>query len=221
MSTIALYMRAKDASLADVLFGKARGAILSLLYEQPNQSFYYREITRRLSSVSSGTLQRELETLSRLRLIDRRTVGNQVFYQANRNHAVFSELQTLVAKTVGVAQILASALKPLTKRIAVAFIYGSVARREERADSDIDLLVVGRVTLEELLVQLAETEASVARAINPTVYSPAEFKTRLASGNHFLNSVVRGEKLFLIGDDDELGKVGGKQLAETRGHQSR
>ena len=83
------------------------------------------------------------------------------------------------------------------------------------------MLIVGKVTLEDVLTQLGDVEPSLGRAVNPTVYSVAEFKTKLASGNHFLNSVVRGDKVFLIGDEDELRKVGGIRLAQSRAHQSR
>jgi len=213
-------MRAKAHALADVLFGKARGAILALLYGHPDQSFYYRQITRQLDGVSDGALQRELDTLSRLGLIDRSTVGRQVFYRVNRNHPVFPELRALVAKTVGAIEVLRSALTSLANRISLAFIYGSMARQEERAESDIDLLIVGKVTPEDVIARLADVESSLGRAVNPTVYSVAEFKTKLGSGNHFLNSVVRGKKVFLIGDEDELGKVGGIQLAQSRTNQS-
>ncbi|HJY85389.1 MAG TPA: nucleotidyltransferase domain-containing protein [Candidatus Acidoferrales bacterium] len=215
-------MRATAAArtLADVLFGKGRGAILALLYGHPDQSFFYRQITRQLGGVSVGTLQRELNILSRLGLINRSTVGKQVFYRVNRNHPVFPELRALVAKTVGAIQVLRSALAPLSKRISLAFIYGSMARQEEKAESDIDLLIVGKVTLEDVLARLGDVESSLGRALNPTVYSVAEFKTRLGSGNHFLNSVLRGEKVFLIGDENELGKVGGIRLAQSRTNQS-
>jgi uncharacterized protein len=213
-------MRASSKTVADVLFGKGRGAILGLLYEHPDRSFYYREITRELSGLSVGTLQRELDTLSQLGLIERSMVGKQVFYRANGSHPLFPELRVLVSKTVGVIPALRSALAPLADRISVAFVYGSMARREERAESDIDLMVVGRASLEEVLARVGNIEASVRRAVNPTVYSPAEFKTKLTSGNHFLNTVVRGDKVFLIGDEDELGKVGGLRLVESRTDQS-
>jgi uncharacterized protein len=214
-------MRAEVGAVADMLFGKGRGAILALLYGHPDQSFYYRQITRQLNGVSVGTVQRELDTLSQLGLIDRSTVGKQVFYRANRNHPIFPELRALVAKTVGTSQVLSSALAPLEDRISLAFIYGSMARQAEKAESDIDLLIVGKVKLEDVLTYLGDVESSLGRAVNPTVYSVAEFKTKLASGNHFLNSVVRGDKVFLIGDEDELRKVGGIRLAQSRTHQSR
>jgi predicted nucleotidyltransferase len=220
MRTIALVMRARSKAVADLLFGKGRGAILGLLYEHPDQSFYYRQLTRELNGLSVGTLQRELGTLSRLGLIERSMVGKQVFYRANRSHPLFPELRALVSKTVGVIPMLRLALAPLADRISVAFIYGSMARQEERADSDIDLMVVGRARFEDVLTKLGNIEASVRRAVNPTVYSTAEFKTKLTSGNHFLNSVVRGDKIFLIGDEDDLREVGGIRLVESRTDQS-
>jgi uncharacterized protein len=202
-------------NVADILFGKGRGAILGLLYEHPDQSFYYRQLTRELKDVSAGTLQRELDILTQLELIERSTVGNQVFYRANRSHPVFPELRALVSKTIGVIPLLRSALAAVADRISVAFVYGSLARHEERAESDIDLLVVGRATLEEVLKAIGNIEASLRRPVNPTVYSVSEFKRKLASGNHFLNSVVRGEKIFLVGDEDELTKMGGARLGQS------
>lgn len=214
-------MRAKEKTVADVLFGKGRGAVLGLLYEHPDSSFYYRQLTRELKGLSAGTLQRELDTLTGVGLIERSAVGKQVFYRANRSHPVFPELRALVSKTVGVISILRLALAPLADRISVAFVYGSFARQEDRAESDVDLLIVGKATLDEALAMLEKVEASLRRAVNPTVYSGHEFKTKLAGGNHFLNSVVRGEKIFLIGDDHELGEVGGIRVAEARTHQPR
>jgi predicted nucleotidyltransferase len=214
-------MRASKKTAADVLFGKGRGAILGLLYEHPDQSFYYRQITRELKGVSVGTLQRELDVLRELGLIERSTLGKQVFYRANRNHPLFPELRALVLKTVGAIPRMRSALAPLADRISLAFVYGSMARQEEGAESDIDVMVVGRARLEDVLARIGAIEASLRRTVNPTVYSPAEFKRKLKSGNPFLNSVLRGPKVFLIGDDDELREVGGVRLAESRTVQPR
>jgi predicted nucleotidyltransferase len=134
--------------------------------------------------------------------------GRQVYYKANRNHPVFPEIHSLIAKTVGTFQLLGSALAPLAKRISLAFVYGSMARREESAGSDVDLMIVGDVTLDEVLTQLAPAERAIGRSINPTLYTASEFRTRLESGNHFLRSVMRGEKVPLVGDPDEFGKMG-------------
>jgi predicted nucleotidyltransferase len=214
-------MRAKPKALADVLLGKARGSILGLLYEHPDESFYYRQVARELNVVSAGALQRELDTLTRLGLIHRSTIGNQVFYRANHNHPVYPELKALVAKTVGAIALLRSALAPLAHRIAVAFLYGSTARGEQGPASDIDLMVIGKLNLAAVIEKVGMVESSLRRAVNPTVYSVPEFKSKLQSGNHFLKSVVNGDKVFLIGDEDELRKMGGIRLAESRTDQSR
>ena len=187
---------------------------MALLYGRADQSFYTRQIAREVDA-SVGAVQRELENLSKVGLIVRKSVGSQVFYQANRNAPIFPEMQALVNKTVGIFSILQAALHPLSKRIVLAFVYGSVAREEETTQSDVDLMVVGKATLDEVLSRLSPVEKSIGRPINPTVYSIAEFKSKIASGNHFLNAVVKGQKVFLVGDDDELGKVGGVRLAKA------
>ena len=193
--------------LADLLFGRTRGAILALLYGHADQTFYTRQIAREVDA-SIGAVQRELENLSKVRLIVRNSLGSQVFYQANRSAPIFKDLQALINKTIGVFSVLRSALQPLSKRIVVAFVYGSVAREEETAQSDVDLMVVGKATLHDVLSRLSTVEKGIGRPINPTVYSVAEFKSKLASGNHFLTAVLKGQKVFLLGDENELRKMG-------------
>jgi predicted nucleotidyltransferase len=200
--------------LTDLLFGRTRGAVLALLYGRADQSFYTREIAREVGA-SVGAIQRELENLSKVGLILRKSVGNQVFYQANRDMPIFPEMRGLINKTIGIFGILGSALRPLSKQIVAAFVYGSVARKQETAQSDVDLMVVGKVTLDEVLSRLSTVEKGIGRSINPTVYSVAEFKSKFASGNHFLTSVLKGQKVFLLGDEDELRKMGGIRLAKA------
>ena len=90
-----------------------------------------------------------------------------------------------------------------------------MARQDENASSDVDLMVVGDVTLDEVLAQLAPVERAIGRSINPTIYSVNEFKAKLQSGNHFLRSVLRSETVPLIGESNELGKVGGVRMAQS------
>src|SRR6202140_3254544 len=125
-------MRTNPNSLADVLFGQIRGRVLALLYGQADKSYYVRQIARHVNA-SVGAVQRELEKLANVGLIVRTSVGNQVFYQVDRHNPVFSEMRALVGKTVGVFNILHSALEQLSEKITVAFVYGSVARQEETA----------------------------------------------------------------------------------------
>jgi uncharacterized protein len=214
LSTIVLGM-STTTGLTDLLFGRTRGAVLALLYGRADQSFYTREIAREVDA-SVGAVQRELGNLSKVGLILRKSMGNQVFYQANRHAPIFPEMRALINKTIGIFGVLRSALRPLSKQIVTAFVYGSFAREEETARSDVDLMVIGKAALEEVLSRLSTAEKSMGRSINPTVYSLAEFKSKLAAGNHFLTSVLKRQKVFLLGDEDELRKVGGVRLVKTR-----
>jgi uncharacterized protein len=200
-------MRTDSSALGDLLFGQTRSRILALLYGHPDETFFVRQISRQIG-ISVGTVQRELETLSGVGLIDRSTSGKQVYYRANPAHPAYTELRSLIAKTSGIFQMLTSALAPLAQRIAVAFVYGSMARYEETAGSDVDLMVVGDVTLDEILEHLAPVERASGRAINPTLYSESEFQSKLKGNNHFLRSVLNGVTVPLIGNLDEPGKVG-------------
>ena len=211
-------MRTVSDSLADVLFGQIRGAVLALLYGQADKSFYVRQIARQVNA-SVGAVQRELEKLAKVGLIVRTSVGNQVFYQVNRHNPVFSEMRALVGKTVGVFNILHSALEQLSEKITIAFVYGSVARQEETAESDIDVMIVGKAKLDEVLSRLSDVEAALGRPVNPTVYSMQELKEKLQAGNHFLNAVLSGKKVFLVGNEDELRKMGGVRMAKAGAQQ--
>jgi hypothetical protein len=143
-------MSAALTSVGDLLFGQSRGRVLSLLYGAPHETFFVRQIARQVET-SVGTVQRELALLAGAGLIKRSAVGSHVFYQANQEHPEFPELRALLAKTTGVFQMLKAALAPLSSRISLAFVYGSAARGEEKAASDIDLMVIGAITLDEVL----------------------------------------------------------------------
>jgi predicted nucleotidyltransferase len=199
-------------SIGTILFGQTRAGVLALLYGHPDESYFTRQIVRHLHA-GTGAVQRELRNLLESGLITRRALGSQVFYQANQQSPVFAEMRALVSKTVGVLSILQSALKALSKKIRVAFVYGSLAQQREKADSDIDVMVIGDAKLETVLSLLSPVESTVGRSINPTVYSVAEFKSKLASKNHFVNAVLSGKKEFLMGNEDELRKMGRVRLA--------
>jgi hypothetical protein len=208
LSTIDLNMStAATSQLNDVLFGQIRGRILALLFGNPDQRFFGRQLARMVET-SVGNVQRELETLSELDLIQRSTTGHQVYFWANKDHPVFPEIRSLIAKTAGIFQQLRVALGPLAPRLNFALVYGSVARGEEDATSDVDLMVVGKVPMDEVLEAVTPVEKTIGRSINPTVYSPREFKAKLEGGNHFLQSVMKGKNVFLIGAENDLSKVG-------------
>jgi DNA-binding transcriptional ArsR family regulator len=207
MSTFCEY----DA-LSMTLFGKTRRAVLSLLYGHADESFYLRQIAR-VARVGLGAAHREVKQLSDAGILERSVRGRQVYYQANRHCPVFGELKSLVLKTAGAAVVIQSALAPLADRIRVAFIFGSTAHGDEQKGSDVDLLVVGEVTFGEVVSAIHGAQLALNREINPTVYPPGEFRSKLGAGHHFLKTVMRGPMVFLIGDKRELAGLAKKRLA--------
>lgn len=196
--------------LARVLFGSVRRDVLGLLLGRPDERFHFREILRAVGS-GSGAVQRELKQLVEAGLVDRVASGHQVYFSANREAPIFAELQAILEKTAGAGEVLRSALAPIIDRgrIDVALVYGSVATGTQTAGSDVDLLVVGNVTLTELVPAIRTAEARLHREVNPSVYPPKEFRAKLAHGAPFLTRVIAGPKLFVIGDDHDLGRLAG------------
>ena len=196
--------------LSQTLFGRTRGAVLSVLYGHVGKSYYLRQLAR-LTDIALGPVQREIRQLVDAGLVNRKTVGSQTLYSANRESPVFREIKGLVTKTVGMHDVLANALEPLESKINLAFIYGSVARSREHEHSDVDLMVVGNVDFDQVVEQIRDAEKFLNREINPTVYSIREFRMKL--GDNFLRNVLSEKKLFIIGDEDDLRNLGQKRLA--------
>ena len=197
-------VRRSDAptSLADALFTNTQQRVLALLFGQPARSFFASELIR-LTGSGSGAVQRELKRLVSSGLVTVKHIGRQKHFQANPDCPVFEELCAMVRKTIAMVEPVRQALTPLAERIALALIYGSVAKGADTAGSDIDLLVVAdELTLETLFSALAAVETSLARKINPKLYTTAEFENRRASGNPFLTRVLEGEHMVLIGGVD-------------------
>lgn len=212
----------ENDNLSATLFGKTRLAVLSLLYTQPDETFYWRQLVR-AAGVGLGAVQREVRRLSDAGIIRRMVRGRHVYYQANSQCPVFEELRRLVVKTAGVGDILRSGMALLADRINFAFVYGSVACGEQYRGSDLDMLVVGDVTFAEIVSALGGTQEKLGREINPTVYSPAEFRSKLKTGHHFLKAALGGIRIFLIGDERELARLADctpDQRPRDPGHQS-
>ena len=192
--------------VAAALFPASRRAVLGLLYGEPDRAFFLREIIEILG-LGSGQIQRELTRLSQAGILRRFKQGRHVYFQANPACPVYDELRSLITKSLGAAAAVRTALEYLADRVAVAFVYGSVARGEERSESDLDLLAVGDASFGELVNALSGAEAQLRREIHPTLFSAEEFRSRLAERDHFLESVVREDKIFVIGDENELGEL--------------
>ncbi len=173
----------------------------------PDERFYLREVVRR-TELGHGQVQRELQRLSDAGILQRTEVGRHVYFQADPRCPVFAELRSLMLKTTGAAAQIRRALVPLEGRVALAFIYGSLARAAEHAASDIDLMVVGAVTFAEVAEATRPLAQTLGRSVNPSVYSPNEFRAK--AHRHFLTAVLSGEKVFVIGDSDELADLLGE-----------
>lgn len=189
----------RRGSLADALFSSTQKRVLGLLFGQPERSFFATEIIGRLGA-GSGAVQRELKKLAESGLLEVSRVGNQKHYQANPDSPIYAELCALVRKTVGLAEPLRDALESVRGAVDLALVYGSVARGQETAASDVDLLLVSdTLTLEAVYRLLAGAEQALGRKVNPTLYTSEEFHQRLREGNPFLRRVLAGEPMVLAG----------------------
>ena len=191
-------------SAADALFPAVRQRVLAVLFGSPDRSFYANELIA-LARSGSGAVQRELASLLAAGLITVRDQGNQKHYQANAASPVFAELRGLVLKTVGLADVLRAALAPLAGQITMAFVYGSVARREDTAASDVDVLIVSdALGYAEVFGALESAAQTLGRTINPTLYTRAELARRRAQDNAFVTRVLDQPRIWLMGDEEVL-----------------
>ncbi len=191
-------------SLADALFPRVRQRVLAVLFGTPDRSFYANEVIA-LAQSGTGAVQRELAGLSEAGLLTVSKQGNQKHYQANADAPVFAELRGLVLKTMGVADVLRAALAPLAGQIEQAFVYGSVARQQDTAHSDVDLMVVSAsLGYGELFGALEAATQTLGRTINPTLYTPQDIAKRIEQDNAFVTRVLQQPTVWLIGKQEQL-----------------
>lgn len=197
---------AQSSSLAELLSSKVKAEVFRLLFGLNGQPLHLRELERQ-SGLAVATVRQELDRLARLGLVEPRVDGNRRYYTAREDHPLYPEIRGLVLKTTGLADWLRDALKR-ERGIRVAFVFGSFAQGREQAQSDIDLLIIGTVTLRQLSKLLSGVSEKIGREINPKVFTPEEFEKRRRSGDHFLKNVLSEPRIFIIGDEHELGTVG-------------
>ena len=185
--------------LMDLLFGTYRQRILGELLLHPESSYHVRELAR-VTNTTAGTLHKELTKLAEAGLLLREEQGNQVRYQANRQCPIYSELASLFRKTTGLADVLANALQPLADNIKTALVFGSVARGEETASSDIDLLIIGDVGFADVVKALHPAQTVLSREINPVIYSSAEIQKRIKSKDHFIQQILKQDTIPVLGE---------------------
>ena len=192
--------------LASLIFSDYRRRVLSLLLLHPGTTYHVRELAR-LTGTSAGALHKELSKLTKGGVLCRQEVGNQVRYGANCECPIFEELASIVRKTSGLVDVLASALSSIEKQIDFAFVFGSLARGEQNSNSDVDVMVVGELGFAEAVQVLHPVQQTLQREINPVVYSLDEFRRRIISDDSFVLQVLAQPKLFIVGNENELGKL--------------
>ncbi|WP_415765827.1 nucleotidyltransferase domain-containing protein [Pseudomonas sp. ZB1P45] len=189
----------KNLSLSEALFTTTQQKVLGLLFGKPDRSFYANEIDR-WDQVGKGSLMRELDRLQRAGVLTMTRQGNQTHYQANPDCPIYSELLGIARKTFGIAEPLRQALQPFAEQIIWAFVYGSVAKDQANASSDIDLMLIGEgLHYSEVMERLIPMEEQLGRVLNPTLYTPDDWAAKLAAENSFVVRVAQQDKINLMG----------------------
>jgi DNA-binding transcriptional ArsR family regulator len=201
--------------LTQLLSFRARAGLFHLLFGLSHSELHVRELARR-SALHEATVRQELRRLKGLDLVYERRDGNRAYYRAKYDHPLYSEIHRIVLKTSGLADLLAQALKE--GEIRVAFVFGSVANGTENAESDIDLVVIGKIGLRKLTTLLSGVSDQVGREINFHVLTEEEYGKRLKSQDHFVTHVLKGPKIYIVGTEDDFAAMGRKSLAQGGAH---
>lgn len=191
-----------SSAVASALFTPVQQRVLGLLFGQPDRRFQSAELIR-LAGSGTGAVHRQLQRFVEAGLVAVAQEGNQKYYSARKDAPVFPELHGLVVKTVGVVEPLRAALAPVAEHIDLAFVFGSIAKGVERAGSDLDLLVVSEdLAYADIYAALAPAERTLARTVNPTVFTKAEWKKKRTRHDSFVARITAQPRLFVIGSDD-------------------
>lgn len=194
----------RSTGLADALFTQTQQRVLGVLFGQPHRAFGVAELIASLGA-GSGAVQRELAKLGAAGLVSVVASGNQKRYQANAESPIHDELVAIVQKTIGLAGPMREALLPLQEQIVAAFVYGSIAKRADTARSDIDLMILSdTLGYADVMQALDGAEGKLGRPVHPTLYSSAEFTSRIHDQNSFLMRVLEQPKIWIIGERDDL-----------------
>lgn len=198
----------KHMPMLDSLFPRVRQGVLAATLGRPEKWWYLSELANFLHTRPSS-LQRELISLEQSGILQQRKDGRRTYFKAETRSPIFGELRSIFEKTVGLVPTLRAALRPFDSDIVCAFVYGSIARGEEHASSDVDLMVIGKVGLGDLAPSLRKAENRLGREVNVTNYSADEFRKKVAEGDHFLTTVLNGTLQFVKRQHD-LHAVAGK-----------
>jgi DNA-binding transcriptional ArsR family regulator len=196
----------RTISTLAALVSPTRQAILTAIFLRPEKSWYLSELATHIGTRSSS-LQRDVDSLVRVGILEKRVDGRRSYIKANEGSPIYSELRGIIEKTSGIVPTLQNAVGRFGKKIRSGFVYGSLARGEEGAGSDVDLMLIGNVSTMEVAPVLRRVEKTVDRQINPTIFTETDFVKNLTDKNHFLLTVMRGKKIMVKGTEDELETI--------------
>lgn len=188
--------------ISNIFKSKTRKALFKLYFTNPESEYYLRELER-LLDIPVSMIRKELMRLEQEGVFLSLKKGNSLYYSINKLYPLFSELKSIVFKTVGIEGALKQILTKI-KGIQLAFIYGSFAKQSENALSDVDLFVMGNIDDKLLIGEIRKIEDVLKREINYTLYTRDEFKKKKAKKDSFILNLIENPKIFLIGDNNEL-----------------
>lgn len=188
------------------MFGVYRRELLARMLLRPDEKFHVRELAR-LTGYSPGSIHREMKAMAESGLLLREHVGNQVLYQANKACPIYEDLASIFRKTLGLVNVLQGALQSIENVIEIALVFGSMASGKQKEFSDIDILILGDLSLVEVVKALAPIQAELGREVNPVVMAPEKFTTMLVKLDRFAMRVLDEPKLFVKGNENEFRKL--------------
>ncbi|OGT21855.1 MAG: hypothetical protein A3K16_05320 [Omnitrophica bacterium RIFCSPLOWO2_01_FULL_45_24] len=188
--------------ITNLFKSKTRKALFRLFFTNPENKYYLRELER-LLGIPVSMIRKELIRLTKEGSFLSEKRGNLTFYYPNKSYPLFDEFKSIVFKTIGAAGLLKEILEKI-KGVEIAFIYGSFAKDEAGAESDVDLFIIGKISEDELIKELGKAEKELKREINYSLYRRADFEKKKNEKDSFITDLIENNKIFLIGDKDEL-----------------
>jgi predicted nucleotidyltransferase len=184
------------------LRSKLRQRLLAYYFTNPTARLHLRDLAQRLD-IDPSNLSKELRRLEREGLFRSEVSGRQKYFQLNHDYPLFEEVRKIVNKTIGAAPLISRLLKKIGG-IDEAYLYGSFARNQQDAASDIDVLVIGTPHEAALAQAVSKLERQLGREINYTVLSPKELKSRRTRKDAFLENVWDNKIAPLVVTDEEI-----------------
>ncbi len=188
--------------ITKIFKSKTRKALFRIYFTNPEKEYYLRELERILD-IPVSMIRKELVNLEKSGIFKSRKKGNLLYYSLDKSYPLYNELRNIVFKTIGVSGFLEKKLKKI-EGLKLAFIYGSFAKKEEKLTSDIDLFLIGNIDEDELIKIIEDSENSLKREINYSLYSKEDFQKKKKEKDPFISELLENSKIFLVGYENEL-----------------